>query len=64
MATQIPDSSLLLSEFTTGLLSEREVVPRARWIAAKIAELVPGLAVVVYAVEDQENPEWTVKAIL
>jgi len=64
MATQIPDSALLLSEFTTGLLSEREVVPRARWIAAKIAELLPGLAVVVYAVEDQENPEWTAKAIL
>ena len=64
MATQIPDSSLLLGEFAANLLAEREVAPRARIITAKVAELVPGAAVVVYVVEDSSNPEWTPKSIL
>ncbi len=64
MATQIPDSSLLLGEFAARLLGEREVAPRARIISAKVAELVPGSAVVVYVVEDQANPSWTPKSIL
>jgi RND family efflux transporter MFP subunit len=64
MATQIPDSSLLLGEFAARLLGEREVAPRARVISAKVAELVPGAAVVVYVVEDQANPEWKPKSIL
>jgi RND family efflux transporter MFP subunit len=64
MATQVSDSSQLLGEFATVLLTEREVIPRARIIAAKIVEILPAAAVVVYAVDDQENPEWTPKAIL
>ncbi|HTR66652.1 MAG TPA: GAF domain-containing protein [Terriglobales bacterium] len=64
MATQIPDPSLALSGFTAALLSEREVTPSARLIAAKIAEMVPGIAVAVYSVDDRENPEWTARAIL
>ena len=53
MATQIPDSSLLLGEFAANLLAEREVAPRARIISSKVAELVPGAAIVVYVVEDR-----------
>jgi RND family efflux transporter MFP subunit len=64
MATQVPNSSLLLTELSSRLLAEREVVPRARLIAAKVAELIPGAAVVVYVVEDPAAPEWTAKAIL
>jgi len=64
MATQIPDSSLLLGEFAANLLAEREVAPRARIISSKVAELLPGAAVVVYVVEDASNPEWTPKSIL
>jgi len=37
MATQIPDSSLLLGEFAANLLAEREVAPRARIISSKVA---------------------------
>ena len=63
MATQVPDSSLMLGEFAAALLSEREVIPRARLIAAQIAQIVPDAAVVVYVVENQEKPEWAAKAI-
>ncbi len=64
MATQIPDSSLLLSDFAGALLTEREVIPRARLIASRIAELVPGIAVVIYVIENQDEPEWSPKAVL
>ena len=64
MATQIPNSSLLLTELSGRLLAEREVIPRARLIAAKVAELIPGAAVVVYAVENSDAPDWTSKAVL
>ena len=63
MATQVPDPSLMLGEFAAALLSEREVIPRARLIAAQIAQIVPDAAVVVYVVENQEKPEWAAKAI-
>jgi RND family efflux transporter MFP subunit len=63
MATQAHDPSLLLAEFAATLLAEREVIPRARLISARITELVPGLAVALYVVEDQENPQWTLKAV-
>ena len=64
MATQVPNSSLLVTELASRLLAEREVIPRARSIAAKVAELVPGAAVVLYVVEDPAAPDWTPKAIL
>ena len=63
MATQAPDPSLLLAEFAATLLAEREVIPRARLISARITELMPGLAVALYIVEDQDNPQWTLKAV-
>jgi RND family efflux transporter MFP subunit len=64
MATQAPNSSLLLKELSSRLLAEREVIPRARLIAAKVVELIPGSAVVVYVAEDPAMPDWTSKAVL
>jgi RND family efflux transporter MFP subunit len=64
MATRVSDSSQLLGDFATLLLTQREVIPRARLISAKIGELLPGAAVVVYVIDDQQNPEWTPKAFL
>ena len=62
MATQRPAFAVSLAEFAAGLLSEREVTPRARLIAHQVAEMLPGAAVVVYAVEDQDAPAWSAKA--
>src|SRR5574341_906729 len=62
MATQRPAFAVSLAEFAAGLLSEREVTPRARLIAHHVAEMLPGAAVVVYVVEDQEAPAWSAKA--
>ncbi|MGH9651093.1 MAG: GAF domain-containing protein, partial [Terriglobales bacterium] len=62
MATQRPGFAVPLAEFAAGLLSEREVTPRARLTAHQVAEMLPGAAVVVYVVEDQAAPAWTVKA--
>ena len=64
MATRVSDSSQLLGDIATLLLTEREVIPRARLIAAKIAELLPGAAVVIYAIDDQQNPRMDPKAFL
>jgi RND family efflux transporter MFP subunit len=64
MTTRVSDSSQLLGDIATLLLTEREVIPRARLIAAKIAELLPGAAVVIYAIDDQQNPQWNPKAFL
>jgi RND family efflux transporter MFP subunit len=49
--------------FASALLTQQEVGPRARVIADQIAQLLPGIAVVVYVIEDQQNPAWTPKAI-
>jgi RND family efflux transporter MFP subunit len=62
MATQRPGFAVPLAEFAAGLLSEREVVPRARITAHQVAEMLPGTGVVVYVVMDQEAPAWTAKA--
>lgn len=62
MATQRPGFAVPLAEFAAGLLSEREVAPRARMTAHQVAELLPGTGVVVYVVTDQEAPAWTAKA--
>jgi RND family efflux transporter MFP subunit len=62
MATQRPGLAVPLAEFAAGLLSEREVTPRARLTAHQVAEILPGAAVVVYAVEDQAAPAWSAKA--
>jgi len=44
------------------LLAERELGPRAMLIARRAAELLPGCAAVVYAIENPEAPAWTHKA--
>ncbi|HXY03158.1 MAG TPA: GAF domain-containing protein, partial [Terriglobales bacterium] len=63
MGTQKSELVLPLAEFAGTLLSQQEVMPRAQTTAEHIAEVVPGGVVVVYVVEDQGNPAWTVKAI-
>ena len=62
MATQRPGFAVPLAEFAAGLLSEREVTPRARLTAHQVAEMLPEAAVVVYVVEDQAAPAWSTKA--
>lgn len=62
MPTERSVSAVRLTEFTAALLTQREVVPRARLTADEVAQLVPDSAVVVYAVMDQKNAAWTPKA--
>ena len=58
MATQSPGFTTSFAEFAAALLAERELVPRARVVAEQVALLLPGTAVVIYAIEDQEAPAW------
>lgn len=63
MATQRPGLSVPLTEFAAALLAEREVVPRAHITAQQIAEIFPGMGVVVYALEEGEaGKQWSPKA--
>jgi len=63
MATQRPGLSVPLTEFAAALLAEREVAPRARITAQQIAEIFPGMGVVVYTLEEGEaGKQWTPKA--
>jgi len=63
MATTESMSADRLKGFAASLLVQREVVPRARLTADQVAQLVPGSAVVVYAIMDQKDPVWTPKAV-
>jgi RND family efflux transporter MFP subunit len=51
-----------VAPFAAALLGQQEVGPRAQVIADQIAQLLPGIKVVVYVIEDQQNPAWTPKA--
>ena len=51
-----------VAEFAAALLSEQEVARRAEVIAEQISQILPGTAVVVYVIENEENPAWTAKA--
>lgn len=62
MATRRPASAVPVADIAAALLTRLEVVPRARVIAEQVAELLPDSAVVVYVIEDQNNPAWTAKA--
>jgi len=62
MATRRPAFAVPVADFAAALLARQEVIPRARVIADQVAQLLPDLAVVVYAIEDQGNPTWTAKA--
>jgi transcriptional regulator with GAF, ATPase, and Fis domain/multidrug efflux pump subunit AcrA (membrane-fusion protein) len=53
-----------MTEFAAALLAERELAPRARIIARQVSELLPGAAVVVYLVEDQQAPAWRMRAFV
>jgi len=63
MAAQRSVFAVPVAEFAAALLSRAEVGPRAQVTAEQVAELLPGIAVVVYMIEDLENPAWTPKAI-
>ncbi len=62
MATRRPRFAVPVAPFAAALLTQQEVGPRAQVIADQIAQLLPGIAVVVYVIEDQQNPAWTPKA--
>jgi transcriptional regulator with GAF, ATPase, and Fis domain len=62
MAIQRSELAIPVAEFATALLARQEVIPRAEVTAERVAELFPGAAVVVYVIEDQENPAWTARA--
>ncbi len=62
MPTQSAISAARLTEFAASLLAQREVMPRARLTADQVSQMLPGSAVVVYAIMDQKNPTWTSKA--
>ena len=62
MATPRPASAVPVTEMATALLSRPEVSARARVIAEHVCELFPDSAVVVYVVENQDDPNYTVKA--
>jgi RND family efflux transporter MFP subunit len=62
MATRRPASTVPVAEIAAALLAQSEVAARARVIAEQIADLFPDTAVVVYVIQDQQNPRWDVKA--
>jgi RND family efflux transporter MFP subunit len=62
MATRRPASTVPVAEIAAALLAQSEVAARARVIAEQIADLFPETAVVVYVIQDQENPRWDAKA--
>jgi hypothetical protein len=62
VAIRRPRFAVPVAPFAASLLAQQEVGPRAQVIADQIAQLLPGIAVVVYVIEDQQNPAWTPKA--
>src|SRR4051812_44712489 len=63
MGTKGPVRILDTADFALNLLSERELLPRARLIANFIAEVVPDSAVVVYVLENRDtDPIWRPRA--
>jgi len=64
MATQRSTFAVPTAEFAAALLARAEVAPRAQVTAEQVAQLLPDTAVVVYVIEDLDNPAWTRKAIV
>lgn len=62
MASRRPSFAVPVAQFAAALLAQQEVGPRAQVVADQIVQLLPGIAVVVYVIEDQQNPAWTPKA--
>ncbi|HEX3662480.1 MAG TPA: GAF domain-containing protein [Acidobacteriaceae bacterium] len=50
------------AELPSALLSELEIGPRARLVAASVAEVIPDCAVVVFTIEEPAAPVWTARA--
>ena len=63
MATRGSVFAIPTVEFAAALLARPEAAPRAQVTAQQVAQLLPDTAVVVYVIEDLENPAWTRKAI-
>jgi RND family efflux transporter MFP subunit len=63
MATQRSEFTVPVTEFAAALLARPEVGLRAQVTAEQVAQMLPGTAVVVYIIEDLDNPAWTRKAI-
>ena len=63
MAAQKSEFAVSVAAFATALLARPEVGPRAQVTAEHVAQLLAGTAVVVYIIEDLDNPAWTRKAI-
>ncbi len=64
MATQQSRFEIPLFDFAASLLVQREAAQRAHLIAEQVAQLDPVCDVVVYVIENQEDPGWIPKAIL
>ncbi|MGA7171197.1 MAG: GAF domain-containing protein, partial [Candidatus Sulfotelmatobacter sp.] len=62
MATRRSEFAVPVAEFAAALLARPEVGPRCQVMAEQVAQLLPGAAVVVYVIEDQEDPSWAPKA--
>jgi len=62
MGGEGPARSIDLTAFAIDLLAEREVVPRARHIAAFVATLIPTSAAVLYVLEPREEYVFVPKA--
>ena len=58
-----PPFTDVASELLTGLLTELEVVPRARRVTSAIAGIISAGAVVVYTVDEHASQPWTVRAV-
>jgi len=63
MATPGASFVVPLDEIAVTLLSERELAPRARIIAAYAAQICPDSAVSVYAIDDQSAPQWKLAGV-
>ena len=62
MATHRSAPAVPVVEIAAALLTRPETAARAQVIANRVCDLVPDSAVVVYVIEDQDNPAWTAKA--
>ncbi len=62
MASQVPGFTASFGDLAIALLSAAEVIPRARMIAQHECELFPGSGVVVYLLDQGDEPRWLPKA--
>ena len=64
MATRRSEFAVPVAEFAAALLARPEVGPRCQVMAEQVAQLLPGTAVVVYIIEDQDRPSWAPQSYL